>query len=69
MVVTNMYIYYVVAVGYKQSQSNYYGIQLELDHEIRIMDDVMYLNHIFYKQLGIENTTILSWQLLQNENN
>ena len=64
-----MYIYYVVAVGYYLDNSNYYGIQVELDHEIRTMDDVKNLNHIFYKQLGIENTTILSWHLLQNENN
>lgn len=44
-----MYIYYVVAVGYFLGSSNYYGIQVELDHEIRTMDDVKYLNHIFYK--------------------
>lgn len=30
-----MYIYYVVAVGYYLNSSNYYGIQVELDHEIR----------------------------------
>lgn len=64
-----MYIYYVVAVGYYLDSSNYYGIQVELDREIRTMDDVKYLNHIFYKQLGIENTTVLSWQLLQSANN
>lgn len=30
-----MYIYYVVAVGYYLDSSNYYGIQVELDNEIR----------------------------------
>lgn len=64
-----MYIYYVVVVGYRLGSNDYYGIQVELDHEIRTMDDVKYLNHIFYKQLHIENTTVLSWQLLQSANN
>ena len=59
-----MYIYYVVAIGYCLGSNDYYGIQVELDHEIRTMDDVKYLNHIFYVLLLIENTTVLSWRLL-----
>lgn len=60
-----MYIYYVVVNGYMLGNRFDYGAQVELDHEIKTIDDITYLSEWFYKKHHMECATVLNWKLLE----